>query len=579
MRIVIDMQGAQTASRLRGIGRYTMALTQAIVRNRAEHDIILALSGQFPESIEAIRSGFKELLPSQNIRTWHAPTPLREGDLDNDWRNDVARLIREAFIANLQPDVVYITSLFEGYYDDAVTSIGIFDSHTPVCVTFYDLIPLLNPGHYLKPDAEYHRHYLRKLEHLRRATRMLAISESSRREGIEQLDLEEHRVVNISTAADAHFRPLALSAEQQQAMRRKYDVQYGIKRPFVMNTGANDSRKNIDGLIRAYALLPSALRAQHQLVIVSFLPDADRLRLEALAAAQNLGADELLLIGYVDEDDLLHLYNLCRMFVFPSWHEGFGLPALEAMSCGRAVIASNTSSMPEVIGREDALFNPKSDADIAEKIARVLTDDDFRHELEQHGLQQAQGFSWDISARRAIAAMEAMHAEYIAQVQEINLATRNAITKPKLAYVSPLPPERTGIANYSAELLPALREHFAIELITDQPVVSLPSGASDLPVRSVAWFKAHGHEFDRVLYQFGNSPYHEHMLDLVHSYPGVVMLHDFFLCSLLADCELKERRPGAWTQALYHSHGYQAVADRYHVADPEYTKRKYPCNL
>ncbi|MCX7934623.1 MAG: glycosyl transferase family 1, partial [Planctomycetota bacterium] len=145
MRIVIDMQGAQTESRFRGIGRYTLAFAQAVARNRGEHEILLALSGFFPGTIEPIRAAFDGLLPQENIRVWHAPGPVREGEPGNDSRREVAELLREAFLASLQPDVIHLCSLFEGFVDDAVTSIGRFDATTPVTVTLYDLIPLLNP--------------------------------------------------------------------------------------------------------------------------------------------------------------------------------------------------------------------------------------------------------------------------------------------------------------------------------------------------------------------------------------------------------------------------------------------------
>ncbi len=153
----------------------------------------------------------------------------------------------------------------------------------------------------------------------------------------------------------------------------------GSPRPFVICTREESIfEKNVDGLIRAYALLPQALRAQHQLVIVCAVHMQDRLRLEAVAKKQGLAPDELVLTGFVPEDELVLLYNQCKLFAFPSWHEGFGLPALEAMACGRAVIGSNSSSLPEVIGREDALFDARSDASIAEKIAQVLSDDAFK---------------------------------------------------------------------------------------------------------------------------------------------------------------------------------------------------------
>ena len=144
MRIVVDMQGAQTESRFRGIGRYTIEFVQAVVRNRGEHEVILALSGLFPETIESIYSAFDGLLPKENFRVWYAPGPVCEKDPGNEIRREAAELIREAFFEGLQADVVHITSLFEGHVDDAVTSIGRFESKVPVSVVLYDLIPLLN---------------------------------------------------------------------------------------------------------------------------------------------------------------------------------------------------------------------------------------------------------------------------------------------------------------------------------------------------------------------------------------------------------------------------------------------------
>ena len=89
MRIVIDMQGAQTESRFRGIGRYTLSLAQAIVRNRGEHDVILALSGLFPDTIDPIRAAFDGLLPQENIRVWRAPGPVAEEHPSNEARRDI----------------------------------------------------------------------------------------------------------------------------------------------------------------------------------------------------------------------------------------------------------------------------------------------------------------------------------------------------------------------------------------------------------------------------------------------------------------------------------------------------------
>ena len=138
MRIVIDLQGAQTESRFRGIGRYSLSLTQAIAALRGEHEVLVALNGMFPDTIEGIRAALDDVLPQENIRVWFAPGPVKASDPTNQSRARIAALMRESFIASLEPDVVLITSLFEGYLDDAVLSIGELPVAFPVVSMLYD---------------------------------------------------------------------------------------------------------------------------------------------------------------------------------------------------------------------------------------------------------------------------------------------------------------------------------------------------------------------------------------------------------------------------------------------------------
>ncbi|HJV80885.1 glycosyltransferase [Noviherbaspirillum sp.] len=153
------------------------------------------------------------------------------------------------------------------------------------------------------------------------------------------------------------------------------------------------------------------------------------------------------------------------------------------------------------------------------------------------------------------------------------------LRRPRLAYISPLPSERSGISDYSAELLPELARYYDIEVIVAQPSVSDHWVESYCPVRSVAWFEQHASDYARVLYQFGNSPYHSHMFDLLRRHPGVVVLHDFFLSSVLAYEESTGAMPGVWTRALYHSHGYMAVKDSFSAKGLEHARNTYPSNL
>ncbi|TAM06458.1 MAG: glycosyltransferase [Paraburkholderia sp.] len=401
MRIVIDMQGAQTASRFRGIGRYTLSLAQAIVRNRGDHEIVLALNGLFSETIEPIRTAFHGLLLQENIQVWSAPGPTAEAISANHDRRKVAERIREAFLVSLRPDVILVSSLFEGFGDDAVTSIGVFDREIPVAVILYDLIPLINPDIHFKSNKAYQDYYVGKITSLKRARRLLAISESAQGEAVQVLGFDKRHVTNISGACDAKFRVLNLTDAEKNQLRAKY----GIAKPYVMYTGGADGTKNLHRLIEAFAGMPDRIRKAHQLVFVGKMPDGSIADLIRHAQKSGLSSGDLVITGYVDDDDLIRLYNACALFVFPSLHEGFGIPPLEAMRCGAPVIGSNATSLPEVIGRPDALFDPISIESIRDKMSDGLANKAFRANLVTHGHTHARTFSWDDSAKRALYAL------------------------------------------------------------------------------------------------------------------------------------------------------------------------------
>lgn len=570
MRIVLDLQGVQTTgSRFRGIGRYTMAIAQAMVRQRGEHEILLAINAAFPESIEPIRQAFEGLLPPGNIRVWRIPTPTNALQEDNTARRCAAELVREAFLATLRPDVIVISSLFEGLGDDAVSSVGLLHD-IPTAVVLYDLIPLIHRQTYLACNPKVEAWYETKLGHLRRADLLLSISASSGKEAVDYLGFPSAQVVNAGTAADPQFRRMNLSVEATDLVQARY----GLTRPFVMYTGGIDHRKNIEGLIAALAHLPAVLRQGYQLAIVCKADDEAKRHLQGVARRHGLAATDLVLTGYVPEDDLIALYHTCTAFVFPSWHEGFGLPALEAMACGAPVIASNTSSLPEVVGLDEALFDPMEPTDIASKLEQVLTDASFRAKLIAHGLEQARRFSWDTSARRALAALEVLH---IGKTRHSSLRAPR-LPRPKLAYVSPLPPEKSGISGYSADLLPELARFYDIELIVDQPAVEPAWLESQFPMRDPVWLQHNAARYDRVLYHFGNSHFHKHMFDLIECVPGVVVLHDFLLAGIIAWLESTTGKADYLAQTLYRSHGYASAAQRAQPLDMDSIIWESPCN-
>jgi glycosyltransferase involved in cell wall biosynthesis len=152
-------------------------------------------------------------------------------------------------------------------------------------------------------------------------------------------------------------------------------------------------------------------------------------------------------------------------------------------------------------------------------------------------------------------------------------------SRPRLAFVSPLPPERTGIADYAVQLLPALCAWFDIDLVVQQETLDLPAELAGLPVRDSAWLRAHAHEYDRIVYQIGNSEFHSYMFHLLRDHPGVVVLHDFFLGNVMAYRQVHEDPPGAWAGALFHSHGFAVLQTYQQAAGRPDLLRSHPCNL
>ncbi|MDB5368696.1 MAG: hypothetical protein JWP20_254 [Roseomonas sp.] len=569
MRLVIDLQGAQGSSHTRGIGRYSRELAMAMVREPRGHEVVIALNGAFAETAEELTASFGAVLPRGQIRAWQSPkgtaatleTPLR----------GFAETLRAQFLASLRPDLVQVSSMFEGLGDDVVSLLPPDLERLPVVATCYDLIPLIRHQEYFGapgPASQAARWYYRCVQEMSLCEGLLAISESSRGEAIRHLPYAPERVFNVQAGISDSFRPANLTSEARAALLERY----GLRESFILFLGAGDIRKNEAGLIAAYARLPQALRDSHQLLIVGKM---DQANLRRTAAQLQVPVENFVIVPFVRENDLNALYSTCALFVFPSVHEGFGLPVAEAMACGAPTIASNTTSLPEVIGRADATFDPADPDAIAARMRSVLENPAFRQELASYGPGQAARFTWKSSARRAWDALETIHARR----QEREKPHPISVLQPRasLAFVSPLPPQASGIADYSRELLPSLARHYDITLVSEVATDDIRLAA--FPSLSPADFLRQSGRFDRVLYQVGNSYFHRFQTeDLLPNRPGVVVLHDAFLSDYMNWLCCEQGDPDAFRAVLLRSHGYPAL--RYHAEHGlAATLAHYPCCL
>jgi glycosyltransferase involved in cell wall biosynthesis len=570
MRIVLDLQGAQSDSRFRGIGRYSLALARAIAQNAGPHEVWIALSNRFPDSIDSVYCEFSNLIPRERVRLFELPGPIAEVHLPNTWRIHAAELLREKFLTDLHPDVVHISTSFEGLHNEVCTSVARFDSTVPTAATLYDLIPLLRPDDYLS-DPIARRWYMRHGQHLRRADLLLAISESSRQEAIGKLKIDPSRIVNISAGLQHGFGADSISFEERLALLNRC----GIQRSFILCAATVEPHKNLEGLIKAFTFLPENIRSSYQLAVAGKIRQEDCEHFVKVGMENGLKQNEILFTGYVADEDLRRLYSMCSLFVLPSRHEGFGLPALEAMACGAPVIGSNSTSVPEIINRMDALFDPGDPRDIATRIVSVLSDPEFQINLREWGLKRAKEFTWENSAKKALRAFENLHAEK----RENSTVSLNSASsrRPLLAYVAPLFPERAPDADYCGRIVPDLSRHYEVICIVEKPDAMDRRISCEYPIRDFGWFRQNGHRFDRILYRFFDSPSCKEFFSLSTKHPGIVLFQDFHLGSLCMRIEKTESNPGGFQKALYESHGFAALKNDIKNGSKQ-SITTYPCN-
>ena len=265
----------------------------------------------------------------------------------------------------------------------------------PVVVSVHDVSFLEHPEYFTRDRAWQLQWTVRRTVH--RAARILTGSEFSRASILKVYgNLEEDKVVVVPNAAASEFRPISRDSAAF-AVRERFQ----IAAPFVLSVGDLQPRKNQIGMIRAFARMVKAHPQLKQNLVLAgketwFAGEVHR------AARESGVADRIQFCGFVSDDDLLNLYNACDLFIFPSFYEGFGLPALEAMACGRAVVCSHTSSLPEVVDGAAILFDPYALDEIVRAMADLLLDSELRARMERLGLQRAAHFSWQKTAQRTI---------------------------------------------------------------------------------------------------------------------------------------------------------------------------------
>ena len=490
MTVLLDIQGVQSGSHAeRGIARYLLELATALERWHpgAVDRYLVNPDLAVPDSLEPLsargrlRSGDRAEYGSASV--YHVGSPV---ELDVP-------------LSRLWPAWAYRNGL-------------------RLMTTLYDLIPMLAPDRYLR-DPHVRGTYVTRLQLVRRAERVLAISPTTARDACEHLGLAPERVTMVGTGVSEHFKP---PENRRQAFVTARSAVPGLAEGFLLYTGGMDARKNVDGLLEAYAGLPERVRDRHQLVVVCRVLPAERVAIDLRLAELRI-SDRVLITGFVPDAVLVALCQATKLFVFPSFSEGFGLPVAEALACGAPVVASRISALTDLVHEPGALFDPHDPRSIAGTIARSLSDESLRQRLRAQTLPE--WATWRSVAERTATA-------YAAVAAKRKRSRRRA--RRRVAVVAPLPPARSGVADDSYRLIAALCEHCDVDAVADGEAQTgeAPYGVRVVGTRNFPVAEGLAGGYDRVFYCLGNSEFHIGALELLTMRPGIVIAHDVRLTGL-----------------------------------------------
>ena len=392
MRVGID---ASCWLNRRGFGRYTRELVRAVLDADIRNEYVLFL--------DAATAGNVDDLPAENrarrviIPTSVAATQAAAADGSRSLR-DLWRMRRAVAEWGDRLDVFYFPADYT-----------YFPISTParVVVTKHDMTDRRFPE-LLFPDWKSKLFWDLKIgAAMKKSDMIFTVSETSRRDIVDAFNFRPDHVRVVADAVDPSFVPSLPGAERSEVLAR-YGVAEGDR--FVLYVGGLSPHKNLETLILAYERWRRSNPAESvSLVLVGdYTSDVFHSSFSALRelVSQN-GLDSFVRFpGFVPDADLRHFYSAADALVLPSFYEGFGLPVVEAMACGTAVIASNAGALPEIVAEAGLLFDPNSPVELCQCLSRVLGDQALRDDLVRRGLARAGDFTWESSARVAISAFE-----------------------------------------------------------------------------------------------------------------------------------------------------------------------------
>jgi glycosyltransferase involved in cell wall biosynthesis len=366
MRIAIDIRKINEF----GVGTYIWNLVRNLSAIDCQNEYLLVGSHRNFHELGPLPDNFKQMYQAED---------------ESHWRHHVTIPFA---LKRQNVDVVHVPHHEAPFFNPS-----------KLVVTMHDCVHLLFP-HEDSSKFRNYRHYLQTKRVVETAKHVLAVSRSTKEDLINIFELPESKISVVHNALDERFAFSHTTEERKHVLER-----YQLKEPFVLYSGKIRPHKNLHRLIEAFAVLKSELMEDERYKTLKLIIIGDELSKHQylrLTVIRSGAQQDVRFFGFVPYPILRVFYQSAALFAFPSLYEGFGLPPLEAMANRTPVVASNTSSLPEVLGDAGILVNPENVFDIARGMKLILSDDVLRQKLVQKGIEQVAKFSWKLAAQNVL---------------------------------------------------------------------------------------------------------------------------------------------------------------------------------
>lgn len=267
-------------------------------------------------------------------------------------------------------------------------------------ITIHDLIPYVMPE---TVGKGYLRKFLSEMpEIISAADVIITVSNYSKQDIIKFFSYDPDKIFVTPLAADEKYKPI-----DKNLCVDYLNKKYNIDKPFILYIGGFSQRKNVKNLLICFKNIYNKLSEEYNLVIVGASNKDQHSYLTSLGIELNI-SNHIIFTDFVAENDLPYFYNACEVFIYPSLYEGFGLPNLEAMSCGCPIISSASTSIPEVVGDSGILIDPYSEIELQDAILKIIEDKSLQEKLSLKGLERSKIFNWEKTAAETINAYNSL---------------------------------------------------------------------------------------------------------------------------------------------------------------------------